>query len=124
MRKNVAYAESYRVLSRYGLTHDHLRYLHRQEAALHNLFERMASGYPVWYQGRIIMDWDAAAYARDERKVDAIEARVARVLAPFGITVTVNGDPRGCALHLHLPPDDTGRVPTNSFGRDSWVIDW
>lgn len=119
------YANTYTVLKPLGFTHDDLAQLHRWEKTLTRLSENQCNGWPVLHNdGRIYHDWDEAQSAKELAQAERIEARVTRFVEARGLTVTFNGDPRGCAIKLLLPADENGRRVHNSWDGESWVIDW
>lgn len=123
-KKSQEYANTYATLKPYGFTHADLDTLHRAETSLTRLSENECNGWPTWHNGRIVYDWNEAEAAKDKAKADRIEARITRLVERHGLTVTFGGDPRGCAIRILLPADETGYRAHNSWDGESWVIDW
>lgn len=57
---------------------------------------------------------------RQEARDARTEARIREVLAPYGVRVKFQGDPRGYTVRLTFPTVD-GREPSNNWGGD-WGI--
>lgn len=119
-----AYTATYEALKPLGFTHADLATLHRYEATLQRLNEEACNGWPTWYNGRIIYDWNEKEAEENQRKQDRVQARVTRLVESHGITAKFGGDPRGCAIRLLLPADENGRRRSNSWDGETWVIDW
>ena len=84
--------------------------------ALASKLIRAASSLHKRYEAECSYEWaDTDEYrAATERK----EAAVSKLLAPYGIGVTFNGDPRGAPIKLQLPK--TRR--TNDWGSEGYCV--
>ena len=82
-----------------------LDWLHRQESTLHRLAEKQCN--------------DERWGEKDERKRDAIEERVTKVLSLYHIPVRFNNDPRGGAIRMIL-----GDHISNNWDGETWGIYW
>jgi len=49
------------------------------------------------------VEMSEAESKREELRAAACEARIAKMLAPYGVTVDTSGDPRGFCVKLMLP---------------------
>lgn len=107
------------LLSEFGFTDYDLDMLHRWESGLHSLDEKLCNGF----QDRR-GDWDEKATEQAERRVGSIEHKVTALVESHGLTVEFNGDPRGGAIRLHIPPDAEGHRRYNSWDGETWGIYW
>ncbi len=127
MNKTQAYSETYQVLKPLGFTHADIATLHRAETTLTRLNENECNGWPTWRNGQMVYDWNEAQYKKEAAQAERIAQRIARLVADTSggrVTVEFGGDPRGCAIHLHLPADADGHKVYNSWDGESWVLDW
>jgi hypothetical protein len=80
-------------------------WLHRQESTLHRLAEKQCN--------------DESWGVKDEKKRDAIEARVRTMLELYHIPVQFNNDPRGGSIRMIL-----GGNVSNNLDNETWGIYW
>jgi hypothetical protein len=95
---------------------DLARSLMRAAKRYHALCERKCNGYQPRAIGALLLN--DGGQARDEKASKAIEARVTKALAPYGITARFNGDPRGAAIKLVLPRTKRN----NDFGGEGYCV--
>lgn len=79
-----------------------------------NDLTRMAKTHHRYQEARCgSADFNAA----DERREEALEARITKLAASVGVqAVRFTGDPRGCTVKLLLPADENGCRPYNTWG--------
>jgi len=77
--------------------------------------ERQCNGYT---NGR--GDWDQETEDRDIRRADRVELQARELAARYGVAVSVQGDPRGSALHIKTPK--TQRYNTLGGAESGWAL--
>jgi hypothetical protein len=75
MSKSPEYANAYAALKPLGFTHADLATLHRYESTLNRLNEEQCNGWPTWYNGRMIYDWNETKAAANTRQQDRVQDR-------------------------------------------------
>lgn len=99
-------------LARMGITNEDAAALVRAERTLHTWHEHEcngtiqrdeATGVPYWHYGRGTSGPFLTRRAPDREK--GATARAGSIAGKYGLTVYVQGDPRGCALYLLRPGD-------------------
>lgn len=88
----------------------------RMTAVHQRLAEEARNAPPsVWKSPRELERWNR----RVEAQTATIQARIARLAAEWGISVTVSDDPQEATVRLHLPD---GRGNTPGGDADGWGV--
>jgi hypothetical protein len=102
-----------------------LNRLHRYEATFQRINENDCNGHPRMKTEmrdgkRYTFEVEDLKWAeRDAKKEASLQKKCIALLAPFGIKVQFNGDPRGGAIRMLLP-DNT----SNNWDGETWGIYW
>lgn len=89
-----------------------LDYLHRQESTLTRLNEMVCS-----------IEMDEKTEIKVQKRIENAERRAEQFLSDYGIKISTQRDPRGCAVRLHLK-DFTDDKYFNSWDGETTVLCW
>ena len=88
-------------------------WLHRSESTLRRIFTNQCNGYADYFGNQ--SKWDLIREKKEEEKENRLTARIKKLVESKGYFVKLNGDPRGCAIHIYLTKDDMDKHESNYY---------